>query len=105
MNSGARSCSARNIPLYRFDPDACENSKDMTCSNVTAHATPAASTGIQVPLLFLFFHKRLYGPLANSRFHPQADPIHPPESKLEAAVGLCGRTQPITTRQNLRTRR
>ena len=29
----------------------------MACSNVTAHA-------IQVALLFLFFHKRLCGPLA-----------------------------------------
>ena len=27
--------------------------------------------GIQVALLFLFFHKRLCGPLANSRFHHQ----------------------------------
>jgi hypothetical protein len=43
------------------------------------------SKGIQVVLLFLFFHKRLCGPLANSRFHHQPDPIHPPESKLEAA--------------------
>jgi hypothetical protein len=33
----------------------------------------------------LFFHKRLCGPLANSRFHHHPDPIHPPESKLEAA--------------------
>src|SRR6202140_5003648 len=43
------------------------------------------SKGIQVALLFLFFHKRLCGPLANSRFHHHPDPIHPPESKLEAA--------------------
>jgi hypothetical protein len=43
------------------------------------------SKGIQVALLFLFFHRRLCGPLANSRFHRQSDPIHPPESKLEAA--------------------
>ena len=29
--------------------------------------------GVQVALLFLFFHKRLCGPLANSRFHHQPD--------------------------------
>jgi hypothetical protein len=41
--------------------------------------------GVQLALLFLFFHKRLCGPLANSRFHHQPDPAHRPESKLEAA--------------------
>jgi hypothetical protein len=41
--------------------------------------------GVQVSLLFLFFHKRLCGPLANSRFHHQPDPAHRPSSKLEAA--------------------
>lgn len=30
--------------------------------------------GVQVALLFLFFHKRLCGPLANSRFHHQPKP-------------------------------
>ena len=41
--------------------------------------------GIQVALLFLFFHKRLCGPLANSRFHHEPDPKHRPQSQLEAA--------------------
>jgi hypothetical protein len=41
--------------------------------------------GLQVALLFLFFHKRLCGPLANSRFHHRPDPHHQPASKLEAA--------------------
>lgn len=41
--------------------------------------------GLQVALLFLFFHKRLCGPLANSRFHHQPDAAHRPDSKLEAA--------------------
>ncbi len=36
-------------------------------------------------LLFLFFHKQICGPLANSRFHHQPDPEHRPNSKLEAA--------------------
>jgi len=41
--------------------------------------------GLQVALLLLFFHKRLCGPLANSRFHHTPDPAHRPNSKLEAA--------------------
>jgi hypothetical protein len=41
--------------------------------------------GVQVALLFLFIHKRLCGPLANSRFHHRPDPQPQPASKLEAA--------------------
>jgi hypothetical protein len=41
--------------------------------------------GVQVALLFLFFHKRLCGPVANSCFHHQADLKHRPHSQLEAA--------------------
>ena len=41
--------------------------------------------GVDVALLFLFFHKRLCGPLAYSRFHHQPDPAGRPNSKLEAA--------------------
>jgi len=41
--------------------------------------------GVQVALLFLFFHKRLCGPLANSRFHHRPDPAHRPNSRLEVA--------------------
>jgi hypothetical protein len=41
--------------------------------------------GVDVALLFLFFHKRLCGPIANSRFHHQPDPASRPNSKLEAA--------------------
>jgi hypothetical protein len=40
---------------------------------------------IEVALLFLFFHKWLCGPLANSRFHHRPDATHQPASKLEAA--------------------
>jgi len=43
------------------------------------------SKGVQVALLFLFFHKRLCGPLAYSRFHHHPDPAYRPASKLEAA--------------------
>jgi hypothetical protein len=41
--------------------------------------------GTEIALLFLFFHKRLCGPLANSRFHHRPDPGHRPDSRLEAA--------------------
>jgi hypothetical protein len=49
------------------------------------YAYQLTAKGVQVALLFLFFHKRLCGPLANSRFHHQPDPKHRPNSKLEAA--------------------
>jgi hypothetical protein len=49
------------------------------------YAYRLTAQGVQVALLFLFFHKRLCGPLANSRFHHQPDPTHRPNSKLEAA--------------------
>jgi hypothetical protein len=41
--------------------------------------------GVQVALLFLFFHKRLCGPLAHSRFHHRPTNHHRPASRLEAA--------------------
>ena len=37
------------------------------------YAYRLTTKGVQVGLLFLFFHKRLCGPLANSRFHHQPD--------------------------------
>ncbi len=49
------------------------------------YAYQLTAKGVQVALLFLFFHKRLCGPLANSRFHHQPDAAHRPNSKLEAA--------------------
>ena len=49
------------------------------------YAYQLTDKGVQVALLFLFFHKRLCGPLANSRFHHKPDPGHRPDSKLEAA--------------------
>ena len=49
------------------------------------YAYQLTAKGVQIALLFLFFHKRLCGPLANSRFHHKPDPAHRPNSKLEAA--------------------
>ena len=47
------------------------------------YAYHLTAKGLQVALLFLFFHKLLCGPLANSRFHHKPDPKHCPKSKLE----------------------
>jgi hypothetical protein len=49
------------------------------------YAYRLTAKGVDVALLFLFFHKRLCGPLANSRFHHKPDSAHRPNSKLEAA--------------------
>jgi hypothetical protein len=49
------------------------------------YAYRLTTKGVQVALLFVFFHKRLCGPLANTCFHHQPDPKHQPKSKLEAA--------------------
>jgi hypothetical protein len=51
----------------------------------TRYAYRLTLKGVQVALLFLFFHKRLCGPLANSRFHHEPDAKHRPHSQLEAA--------------------
>jgi hypothetical protein len=39
----------------------------------SGYAYRLTAKGVQVALLFLFFHKRLCGPLANSRLHHQPD--------------------------------
>ena len=49
------------------------------------YACRLTTKGVQVALLFLFFHKRLCGPIANSRFQHQPDLKHRPSSQLEAA--------------------
>jgi hypothetical protein len=49
------------------------------------YAYRLTTKGVEVALLFLFFHKRLCGPLANSRFHHQPVAKHRPDSRLEAA--------------------
>jgi hypothetical protein len=53
--------------------------------DASRYAYRLTAKGVQVALLFLFFHKQLCGPLANSRFHHQPNPTHRPDSKLEAA--------------------
>jgi hypothetical protein len=49
------------------------------------YAYRLTTKGVQVALLFMFFHKRLCGPLANTCFHHRPDPDHKPKGKLETA--------------------
>jgi hypothetical protein len=49
------------------------------------YAYRLTTKGIQVALLFLLFHKRLCGPLANSLFRHHPHTTHHPNSKLETA--------------------
>jgi hypothetical protein len=51
----------------------------------TRYAYRLTTKGVQLALLFLFFHKRLCGPIANSCFHHRPNPQHRPESRLEVA--------------------
>ena len=53
--------------------------------DASRYAYRLTQKGVQVALLFLFFHKRLGGPLANSRFHHRPDADHQPVTKREAA--------------------
>jgi hypothetical protein len=53
--------------------------------DASRYAYRLTAKGVEVALLFLFFHKQLCGPLANSRLHHQPNPCHKPDSKLEAA--------------------
>ena len=48
------------------------------------YAYRLTTKGVEVALLFLFFHKRLCGPPANSRFHHQPDHQLRPDSRIEA---------------------
>src|SRR5438094_1897776 len=65
------------------------------------YAYRLTAKGVQVSLLFLFFHKRLCGPLANSRFHHKPDPEHLPNSKLAAAYQLADHAiQKIVSRRD-----
>ena len=49
------------------------------------YAYRLSDKGASVALLFLFFHKQLCGPLANSRFHRKPNEKHKPDSPIESA--------------------
>jgi len=42
--------------------------------------------GVKAALMFILFHKRVCGPLANSLFHHRPDETLKPDSKIEAAL-------------------
>ena len=46
--------------------------------------------GVKVAMVFVLFHQRLCGPLANSLFSRRPNPNFQPDSKLEAAVHRAG---------------
>jgi hypothetical protein len=50
------------------------------------YAYRLSEKGVKVALLFVLFHQRLCGPLANSLFHRQPDARHSPKSKIETAI-------------------
>jgi hypothetical protein len=52
----------------------------------TRYAYRLTDKGVKVALLFVLFHQRLCGPLANSLFHHQPNPDFQPNSRLEAAL-------------------
>ena len=62
------------------------------------YAYRLTAKGVDVARLFPFFHKRLCGPLANSRFHHKPDPANRPDSKLEAACHKADKTIEKPTR-------
>jgi hypothetical protein len=41
---------------------------------------------VKLALIFVLFHQRLCGPLANSLFHHRPNPGFQPDAKLEAAL-------------------
>jgi hypothetical protein len=84
------------LTTFQLSPKACRLSQlSYDLRKLKGHGLPErdgrryayrlSAKGINVALLFLFFHKRLFGPLANSRFHHKPDPASRPNSKLETA--------------------
>jgi hypothetical protein len=52
----------------------------------TRYAYRLTDKGMKVALLFVLFHQRLCGPLANNLFHHRPNPEFQPNSRLEAAL-------------------
>ena len=52
----------------------------------TRYAYRLTDKGVKVAMVFVLFHQRLCGPLANSLFHHRPNANFQPDSKLEAAV-------------------
>jgi hypothetical protein len=81
----ARSPRRCSLAPYIGAPPAKAGGHGLLQRDGSRYAYRLTPKGVQVALLFLFFHKRLCGPLANSGFHHRPDPQHQPASKLEAA--------------------
>ena len=76
----------KSLPLRRQGPWAAAARRlPLRLSSHPQRGSEPAPAKAGVALLFLFFHKRLCGPLANSRFHHRPNPQHQPASKLQAA--------------------
>jgi len=54
--------------------------------DATHYAYRLTDKGVKVALIFVLFHQRLCGPLANSLFHHRPNPEFQPDSRLEAAL-------------------
>ena len=52
----------------------------------TRYAYRLTDKGVKVAMVFVLFHQRLCGPLANSMFSRRPNPNFQPNSKLEAAI-------------------
>jgi hypothetical protein len=52
----------------------------------TRYAYRFTDKGVKVALLFVLFHQRLCGPLANNLFHHRPEAKFQPDSKLETAL-------------------
>jgi hypothetical protein len=50
------------------------------------YAYRLSDKGVKVALIFILFHQKLCGPLANSLLHHQPDVKHQPKSKIETAL-------------------
>jgi hypothetical protein len=84
LTSFRLSANAYGLNQLRYDLRKLKG-HDLLERDGSRYAYRLTTKGLDVALLFLFFHKRLCGPLANSRFHHQPNPSHRPDSKLEAA--------------------
>ena len=69
------------INQLRYDPRRIKG-HGLLQRDGSRYAYRLSPKGVQVALLFLFFHKRLCGPLANSRFHHRPVARHQPHSRI-----------------------
>jgi hypothetical protein len=73
----------------------CANSEPMPCSSVTAIAMPIAlrQKAFELPVMFVLFHQRICGLLANSLFHRKPTQTHTPKELIRGDAA--GRPLPV----------